>query len=200
MALLLILAFIMPCLKCYCRYKISKREESGRVSNTNGNGTSTEDSVGPIGGYNNGGFNGVPAGGYNLPSIEAQYPRQQYTNAINGPFTSRKDTGEPTGDYNLPPTYQESVGPIRGYNGGFNGEPAGGYNLPSVEVQYPPQQYTNAINEYTSRKYTGEPTREPTGEPAGDNNLPPGEAQYPERGQYFSTGQFFTKNQPESAV
>ena len=198
----------MPCLKCYCRYKISKREESGRVSNTNGNGTRREDNVGPIGGYNNGGFNGVPAGGYNLPSIEAQYPRQQYTNAINGPFTSRKDTGEPTGDYNLPPTYQESVRPIGGYNGGFNGEPAGGYNLPSVEVQYPPQQYTNAINEYTSRKYTGEPTGEPTrgptgettGEPAGDNNLPPREAQYPERGQYFSTGQFFTKNQPESAV
>ena len=129
MALLLILAFIMPCLKCYCRYKIlsklSNREESGRVSNANGNGTNREDSVGP-----NGGFNGVPAGGYNLPSIEAQYPRQQYTNAINGPFTSRKDTGEPT----------------------------------------------------------------------GDNNLPPREAQYPERGQYFSTGQFFTKNQPESAV
>ena len=140
MALLLILAFIMPCLKCYCRYKIYKREESGRISNANGNGTSREDSVGPI--------------------------------------------------------------------GGFNGEPAGGYNLPSVEVQYPPQQYTNAINEYTSRKYTGEPTGEPTrgptgettGEPAGDNNLPPREAQYPERGQYFSTGQFFTKNQPESAV
>ena len=90
MALLLILAFIMPCLKCYCRYKISKREESGRISNANGNGTSREDSVGPIGD-----FNGVPAGGYNLPSIEAQYPRQQYTNAINGPFTSRIDTGEP---------------------------------------------------------------------------------------------------------
>ena len=192
---------------------MNRREESVRVSNTNGNGTRREDSVGPIGGYNNGGFNGVPAGGYNgvpaggynLPPIEFQYPRQQYTTAINGPFTSRKDTGEPAADYDLPPTYQESVGPIRGYNGGFNGEPARGYNLPStVEVQYPPQQYTNAINEYTSRKYTGEPTGEPTGEttgePAGDNNLPPREAQYPERGQYFSTGQFFTKNQSESAV
>ena len=131
MALLCILPCIIACLKCYCRYKIlsnlSKREESGRVSNTNGNGTSREDSVGPIGGYNNGGFNGEPAGGYNLPSIEVQYPRQQYTNAngtpINGPFTSRKDT-------------------------------------------------------------------------AGDNNLPPREAQYPERGQYFLSGQFFTKNQP----
>ena len=203
MALLFILPFIIACLKCYCRYKIlsnlSKREESGRVSNANGNGTNREDSVGPIGAYHNGGFNGVPAGGYNLPSIEAQYPRQQYTNAING---------EPPADYNLPPSYQENVGPIRGYNGGFNGEPAGGYNLPSVEVQYPPQQYTNALNEYTSRKYTGEPTgeptrgptEEPTGEPTGDYNLPPREAQYPERGQYFSTGQFFTKNQPESAV
>ena len=127
MALFSILPCIIACLKCYCRYK---REESGSVSNTNGNGTSREDSVGPIGGYN---------------------------------------------------------------NGGFNGEPAGGYNLPSVEVQYPPQQYTNALNEYTSRKYTGEPTgeptrgptEEPTGEPTGDYNLPPREAQYPERGQYF---------------
>ena len=92
-------------------------------------------------------------------TIEAQYPPQQYTNAINGPFTSRKDTGEPAGDYDLPPTYQECVGPIGGYNGGFNGEPAGGNNLPPA----------------------------------------PREAQYPERGQYFLTGQFFTKNQ-ESAV
>merc|ERR1711971_1126082 len=125
MALLFILPFIIACLKCYCRYKIlsnlSKREESGRVSNANGNGTNREDSVGPIGAYHNGGFNGVPAGGYNLPSIEAQYP---------------------------------------------------------------PQQYTNALNEYTSRKYTGEPT----GEPTGDDNLPPREAQNPERGQYFLTG------------
>ena len=85
MALLLILAFIMPCLKCYCRYKISKREESGRVSNANGNGTNREDSVGPIGAYHNGGFNGVPAGGYNLPPIEVQYPRQQYTNGNGTP-------------------------------------------------------------------------------------------------------------------
>ena len=127
MALLVILPCILSCIKCYCRYKIlSKREESaGRVSYTNGNGTSREDSVGPIGGYN-GGFNGEPAGGYNLPSIEVQYPRQQYTNPINVPFTSRKDSGKPAGDYNLPPR----------------------------------------------------------------------EAQYPERGQYFLTGQFFTKNQP----
>ena len=92
----------MPCLKCYCRYKIlsklSNREESGRVSNANGNGTNREDSVGP-----NGGFNGVPAGGYNLPSIEAQYPRQQYTNAINE-YTSRKYTGEPTGEPTRGPT------------------------------------------------------------------------------------------------
>merc|ERR1712008_498842 len=188
MALLVIVSCILACIKCYCKYKIwskilSKREESGRVSNTNGNGTSREDSIGPIGGYYNGGFNGEPAGGYNLPSKEAQYPQQQYTNAINGPFTSRKDTGEPAGDYNLPPAPREaqyserghyflSVGPIRGHNGGFNGEPAGGYNLPSIEAQYPQQQYTNAINgPFTSRNDTGEP--------AGDYNLPPAPREAP---------------------
>ena len=83
---------------------MSKTEESGRVPNINANGISIIDSTG----YN-GGFTGEPAGSYNLPSIEAQYPRQQYTNTNNIPFTSRED----------------SVGPIGNYSGGFNQKPVG---------------------------------------------------------------------------
>ena len=80
----------MSCLKCYCRYKIlskvSKKRRKWKCSKyLNANGISTIQ----------------PAQGYNLPSIEAQYPRQQYTNTNNVPFTSREDSGRPIENYNL---------------------------------------------------------------------------------------------------